>query len=331
MKVKRMIQEMMTGLFRIEIPLPNSPLRSVNCYFIKGGKRDLIIDPGMNEKECLESLQASLKRIGCDLSRADYFITHFHMDHLGGATALKTDASKIFLGRRDVRTVHGIMFGHLWSSVTHFTVRNGFPEAELQEVSRIHPRERYRFTKRMDFDILEENDLLPVGNYCFQCVGTPGHTQGHMCLHEPNKKIFIAGDHLLYEITPNISLRSNDENPLKAYFDSLKKVHALEPIDIVLPGHGTPFKKYRKRIEDLEGHARQRAEKMISVFQKGRQNAYQMASQITWDMNVASWDEVPVFQKWFAVGEVIAHFKYLEQEGRIKREMSGENIAFSLR
>ena len=141
-----------------------------------------------------------------------------------------------------------------------------------------------------------------------------------MCLHEQNKKVFIAGDHILSEITPNISLRSDDENPLKEYFESLERVDSLGNIDLVLPGHGSPFKNYRERIKGLECHYRQRAEEMISVFRKGKQNAYQMASQIKWDINVASWDEVPVFQKWFAVGEVIAHFKYLEQREELRKK-----------
>jgi glyoxylase-like metal-dependent hydrolase (beta-lactamase superfamily II) len=330
MKDKGMIQEIMTNLFRIEVPLPDNPLKSVNSYFIRGEGRDLIVDPGMNQKECMEVLQTCLKQLGGNLSKTDYFITHYHMDHLGLAATLATDESKIFLSQQDACKVDEIMYGNLWSDVIQFTVTNGFPEMELQEVSYVHPRERYRFNKRLVFEILGEDSTISTGKYFFKCVGTPGHTKGHMCLHEPNKKVFIAGDHILSEITPNISLRSDDENPLKEYFESLERVDSLKNIDLVLPGHGRPFKNYRERIKDLKCHYQQRLEEIMSVFRRGKQNAYQMASQIKWDINVPSWDQVPVFQKWFAVGEVIAHFKYLEQMGRIKKEMSSKGIVFSL-
>jgi len=48
-----MIEQVLPDLFRIEIPLPNSPLRSLNSYLIKGKERFLIIDTGMNREECL--------------------------------------------------------------------------------------------------------------------------------------------------------------------------------------------------------------------------------------------------------------------------------------
>ena len=41
-----MIDEVMDGLYRIEVPLPNSPLKELNSYIIKGDDRNLIIDTG---------------------------------------------------------------------------------------------------------------------------------------------------------------------------------------------------------------------------------------------------------------------------------------------
>jgi hypothetical protein len=35
-------------------------------------------------------------------------------------------------------------------------------------------------------------------------------------------------------------------------------------------------------------------------------------------------------QKWFAVGETIAHLKYLEEKKRITKEFQGKKIVFSL-
>jgi len=36
-------------------------------------------------------------------------------------------------------------------------------------------------------------------------------------------------------------------------------------------------------------------------------------------------------QKWFATGEAIAHLKYLEEEGKVRREIEGQKAVFSLK
>jgi hypothetical protein len=36
-----------------------------------------------------------------------------------------------------------------------------------------------------------------------------------MCLYESNKKLLVAGDHILNDIIPYITLCSNDRNSLK--------------------------------------------------------------------------------------------------------------------
>jgi hypothetical protein len=37
----------------------------------------------------------------------------------------------------------------------------------------------------------------------------------------------------------------------------------------------------------------------------------------------------PIAQKWFATGEAIAHLRYLESEGRIKRNTDQKIVTFS--
>jgi hypothetical protein len=41
-----MIDEVAANLYRIELPLPHNPLKSVNCYLIKSPGRYLLIDTG---------------------------------------------------------------------------------------------------------------------------------------------------------------------------------------------------------------------------------------------------------------------------------------------
>ena len=78
-----MIEQVLPNIYRIEIPLPRSPLKALNSYLVKGEGRYLLIDTGQNREECKKEMLTSLKKLEVDLARTDFFITHLHVDHLG--------------------------------------------------------------------------------------------------------------------------------------------------------------------------------------------------------------------------------------------------------
>ena len=113
---------------------------------------------------------------------------------------------------------------------------NGFPEDELEKAFADHPGKRYRPQGPLDFTILKEGDKINAGDYSFRCIETPGHSPGHMCLYEDEKNILVSGDHILFDITPNITCWLDFKNALKSYLISLEKVSTLD-VSLVLPGH----------------------------------------------------------------------------------------------
>ncbi len=322
-----MIEEYSPNLYRIEVPLPQSPLKAINSYVIKTTERSLIIDTGMNRKECMEALSAGLKELGIDLTKADFFITHLHADHLGLVSSLATDTSTIYFNQPDANRVNSAQFGR---SNPDSARANGFPEDKLQDAFRNHPGYRYGPRGHLDFTILGEGDTVSIGDYRFSCIETPGHTKGHLCLYEPGKQLFISGDHILIDITPNISLWSADENPLNEYLLSLDKVYNLD-VKLVLPGHRSAFSNYRERIRELKQHHQARADEVLAILRKGSNNAFQVASQMSWNLTCESWDLFPVPQQWFATGETLAHLKYLEENGKVSREIQEQQVIFSLK
>ena len=181
----------------------------------------------------------------------------------------------------------------------------------------------------MNLCVSKDGDTISIGDYLFECIETPGHTEGHICLYEPSKKIFICGDHILVDITPNITLSAEERNPLKEYLMSLDKVYDLD-VELVLPGHRSIFRDQKERIRELKQHHQTRLKEVISILGKGKQNAFQIASQMTWDIGYKSWDLFPPAQKWFAFGEALAHLKYLEEEGKVGWGMEKQGIMFSI-
>ena len=321
-----MIEEVLKNLYRIEIPLSGNPLKAVNSYVIKSSGRHLIIDTGWNQKECLDTMEAGLSQIGVDIREADFFITHLHSDHLGLVSSLITDTSTLYFNEPDADRIKS---GISWDAFEAFARLNGFPEKELQAVAESHPGFKFRPVGELSFHILKEGDAVTVSDYLFRCLETPGHSKGHLCLYEPGKKIFVSGDHILDDITPNIQLWSNDWNPLKDYLESLDKVYELD-VELVLPGHRGIFRNCRKRIRELRHHHQRRLDEIVSILGKGRKNAFQVASEMSWDILYDSWDLFPVPQKWFATGEAISHLKYLEEKGILRREIQRKKIVFSL-
>lgn len=309
-----MPEEICRNLYRIEVPLPDSPLKSLNSYVIKGKDRNLVIDTGFNRKTCLVAMQTGLSALGIDLSRTDFFITHLHADHFGLVSRLATQSSQIFFSRPDAEIMES------WEGfepMIAYAGKHGFPENELRTAIEQHPGIRFGSDWIPALHILKDGDWIDVGEYGFECVETPGHTLGHICLYEPDKRLLIAGDHILGDITPNIQCWSDSENPLRLYLESLDKIRRLA-VDLVLPGHRSLFSNCNQRIQELEKHHKQRLDEVQKILNGHSLTAYTVASRMTWDIR-GSWEEFPVAQKWFATGEALSHLRYLEEEGKIRR------------
>jgi glyoxylase-like metal-dependent hydrolase (beta-lactamase superfamily II) len=322
-----MFEEILPSLYRIKVPLPGSPLKATNSYAIKGAERSLIIDTGWNREDCLAALVSGLKECGVNFKKADFFITHMHADHSGLVSALAGEEARIYFGWADAAIMKSTAPGH-WEEQTDFARRCGFPGDELEKALGGHPGRRYNPGTSLNLSVAKEGDTISIRDYLFQCIETPGHTEGHVCLYEPNKKIFLCGDHILVNITPNITLNSEERNPLKEYLMSLDKVYDLD-VELVLPGHRSIFRNHKKRIRELKQHHQTRLNEVISILRNGKQNVFQIASQMTWDISYRSWDLFPPSQKWFAFGEAMAHLKYLEEEGKVRRETTKQKIVFA--
>jgi glyoxylase-like metal-dependent hydrolase (beta-lactamase superfamily II) len=320
------MEEILPSLYKIEVPLPGSPLKATNSYVVKGTERSLIIDTGWNREDCMVALVSGLKECGVDLRQADFFITHMHADHSGLVSAIAVEGARIYFGRADAEIIRYITPEH-WDEMIDFAGRCGFPREELERAVGNHPGRRYNPSNSLNLHILKNGDTVSVGDYLFECIETPGHTPGHICLYELDKKVFICGDHILFDITPNITLSSKERNPLKEYLISLDKVYDLD-VRLTLPGHRSTFRNHKERIQELKQHHRARLDEIISILAQGRQNAFQIASQMTWDIGYKSWDLFPPAQKLFAFGEALAHLKYLEEEGAVGRAIEGNGIIF---
>jgi glyoxylase-like metal-dependent hydrolase (beta-lactamase superfamily II) len=70
-------------------------------------------------------------------------------------------------------------------------------------------------------------------------IETPGHAPSHVCLHQPERRLLISGDHLLGRISLYFDVGYTPD-PVAEFLGSLDKVSQLDA-RLVLAGHGRPF------------------------------------------------------------------------------------------
>ncbi len=321
------VEAIRDNLFRIRVPLPNNPLKELNSYVIRSPERNLIIDTGFNRPVCLEVMERGIAELGLDLRITDFFLTHLHADHTGLVVRLASPTSTVYFSRIDAQ-----MFKREepWRHMLDYARLNGFPEDELMKALNSHPGFKYSPQSVPEFDLIDDSREITVGDYRLKCLWTPGHTPGHMCLYDEEKRILFSGDHVLYDITPHIESWSYQFNALRDYLDSLDRIGKL-PVAMVLPGHRSLFSDLAGRVEALKEHHRVRANEVLEVLDGRSQTAYEIASKMTWDIDCDTWNDFPIAQKWFATGEAIAHLRFLEDEGRVMRRVEENLVRFTRR
>jgi glyoxylase-like metal-dependent hydrolase (beta-lactamase superfamily II) len=272
-------------------------------------------------------MEKGLRALEIDLSKTDFMLTHMHSDHTGLVSRLFTDSSIVYFSRIDSQVFNENIN---WQDMLDYALHNGFEQEELMRAAQSHPGFKYRPRKIPEFTLLDDGSIIEIGDYKLRCILTPGHTAGHICLYEEEKQLLFSGDHVLYDITPHIESWSYEVNSLENYMQSLDKVRNL-PVKLVLPGHRNFFTDLQARTDELKKHHEIRAQEVLEILGKNTMSAYDIAGGMTWDIDCENWEQFPVAQKWFAVGETIAHLLYLESKGQIKRHKGEKTDTYSVR
>lgn len=296
------------------------PLKYINSYLVKGNEESVLIDTGLPTQEDVTTLSNYLKAYGYPNF---VVITHYHPDHMGLVRLFK-DKSIILISDRELEYVTYLLSEEYEKEMRKYLLANGFPEEFIQRMF----RNRSRFSEIIDgvnFNTVKDGDVIKLGQEQMRVLLTPGHTMGHICL--VYEKVVFCGDHILQDITPNISLLRLEDNPLKAYLESLDKVQKLD-IELLYPAHGEVLKDVSKRVEEIKEHHKRRLEEIMNIIRTlGKTSGFNIASRISW---YKKWDELSAFDKQLAMGETLAHIKYLVEEGFIREVNASGSIYYTM-
>ena len=310
------IEQVADNIYAFPIVLPNNPLKWLNCYVVSSGGRNLLIDTGFNRPECREALLDGMRQLGLTADNTDIFITHLHSDHTGNAAYLAGEDFNILMGRKDHRVI--TMPEQEKHRETHARfLREGMPKEDLALWSAQTPAIKFAPGA---FPARELDD-----GYELRCLATPGHTPGHLCLFDEKRKLIFLGDHVLFDISPNICAWNGVPDSLGDYLRSLELMKSLD-IETALPAHRARGEvTLRERAQQLIEHHRLRlSEAERLVHEHPGVTAYELAGLMTWRIRAKNWADFPPSQKGFAFGETLAHLDTLLASGAIER-LFGEN------
>ena len=100
----------------------------------------------------------------------------------------------------------------------------GFPEELLNVTETVNPASRYKLDALDErFCPLREGDKIQAGPYSLTMISVPGHTPRNAMFWEEKHRFMFTGDHILFDISPNITSWLGVEDSLGDYLDSLKK------------------------------------------------------------------------------------------------------------
>ena len=314
-----MVEQITRNLYRIGVPLEGNPLRELNSYFLRGEERDLLIDTGFRTERCRLALKAGLRELGSDPQRRDVAATHLHTDHCGMMDLFAAPAGKIYMPAPDL-SFHLDSLDGSFRPIRHRRyVSEGFPEDLLTIIFPRNPAEQLGMQQQdKRFTPLEDGELLHVGDFHLQTIYVPGHTPGNAMFWAEKQGIMFTGDHILFDISPNITCWERARDSLGDYLKSLRS--ALDyPVHLALPVHRKSG-PYHQRIRELLDHHGARLAEVVSIVRREPGlTAYEIAGRMTWKIRSRDWESFPPVQKWFAVGECLSHLDHLVLQGILRR------------
>jgi glyoxylase-like metal-dependent hydrolase (beta-lactamase superfamily II) len=226
--------EVLDGVHRLTLGI-------CNWYLITQDDAVVLVDAGVpSDWGLLASTLASLGRSVCDVRAV--LLTHAHVDHTGFAERARTEAPATVwvherdegaaktgrTGKRDASIVPYLRYAEAYRTIVSLTRRGGLKIVPILEVSTF-----------ADGDVLD----LPGRP---RVVHAPGHTTGSSAVLFEARSVLFTGDSLVTRnpltgrIGPQImpAAFNTDSAEALASLASLDRVSA----DILLPGHGEPWK-----------------------------------------------------------------------------------------
>ena len=316
------------GVYQIKIDVPFD-VKFVYVYIWEIDGKKVLFDAGLNMGNWSRLFFSELQNLNIDMTDIDYcIVSHHHLDHLGLLKKFKRKNPKLQI---------------LMGEITHDTIEwetDTNNEKEIKEVAVGLSKKMIKFGiseadgKRLvtwftmwpklrryqkPDKLLQDNEEILFETNRLRVIWTPGHSLGHICIYDQNKRYLFAGDHILSRITPHIGnflvvpkYKNQDfENILDHYLKSLDRIDKLN-LKIIFPAHQEVIYNPHERISEIKEHHKNRLHEISSVIENNPLTPLKI-SQIHFG------EDLDDLNSFLALSEVVAHLIYLERQEKVKR------------
>ena len=314
---------------RISLPTPFQ-VGDVNAWLLRGAPLTLV-DAGPLMEEAEARLEQGLAAHGVAVEDIELIVlTHQHDDHVGLAGELRRRSGAELAGSAGLAAFLADVGASMDADDAYAVAlmrRHGVSERTVQTLGGISRAfRRYAGSAQVD-RVLEDGAELVAGGRAWQVHERPGHSPTDTVL--AGDGMLLAGDHLLERISSNpiahapigarepARLAASPDRPrtLIAYVESLRATAAADRGELVLPGHGGPFRGAAELVGKRTAMHERRAQKILDALSRPRSAA---------DVGRDLWRHVPVTQAFLVLSEVLGHLDLLEARGAVAaREQDG--------
>jgi glyoxylase-like metal-dependent hydrolase (beta-lactamase superfamily II) len=307
------------GFHRVALPTPFAVGR-VNCWLIEDEPLTLV-DAGPNFGRSLDGLERSLRALGHEIEELELIVlSHQHSDHVGLASVLveRSGADVAALGALSEWLVDQPASAEEDDRfATELMREHGIPDDVRLALRAVSSAFRGFGGSAQVTRPLEEGDELRLRDRVLRVHHRPGHSPSDIVLHDPEREIILAGDHLIRHISSNplitrpLGKDADAERPhaLEIYLASLRATRDMADVSLVLAGHGDAFTGHAALIDERFRGTERRKAKILRLIAEHPRTAHEIAHEI--------WGDVAVTQAYLTLSEVIGHVDLLVGEGAV--------------
>ena len=316
-------REVAPGVVWLRMPLPFA-LNHVNLWLIATDDGYTLVDCGYGDATTRAQWQRHFATTLRDRPIRRIVATHCHPDHVGNAAWLAAHfGCPIAMTQGEYLAAHALIGQHAGfgqADVRALFARHGMAAEHLAALAargnhyqRGVPEAPHAFVRLID------GDTLAIGRLRWRVICGYGHSPEHAALATAEGRLLIAGDMLLPRISTNVAVWPGepDGDPVTRFLDSLTRFEALPADTMVLPSHGAPFRGIAARVARLRAHHAERLADLHAALVAA--GVPRSAEQV---IPVLFRRELDLQQRFFAMGEAIAHLNQLWHSGRATRSVA---------